>query len=90
MAGAPDARRRRAVPSAYRPCGILQWKDSARGFVTGTLLEGCCQVGQEVELLSHRETGKIRGDTDPRPQGWMMAYAGQRNRPPQSFESRRD
>lgn len=45
--------------------------------VTGTLLEGCCQVGQEVELYPQERIVKIRG-IQTHGQKVDMAYAGQR------------
>ena len=45
--------------------------------VTGTLLEGCCQVGQEVELYPTERTVKIR-EIQSHGQKVDMAYAGQR------------
>ena len=45
--------------------------------VTGTLLEGCCQVGQEVELYPTEKTGKIR-EIQTHGHKVDMAYAGQR------------
>ena len=45
--------------------------------VTGTLLEGCCQVGQEVELYPTEKTVKIR-EIQTHGHKVDMAYAGQR------------
>lgn len=45
--------------------------------VTGTLLEGCCQVGQEVELYPTERTVKIR-EIQTHGHRVDMAYAGQR------------
>lgn len=45
--------------------------------VTGTLLEGCCQVGQEIQVYPSEKLAKIRG-IQSHGQKADMAYAGQR------------
>ena len=73
-----DAGNRRQEKELFRlPIDRVFTMEGFGTVITGTLLEGCCQVGQEVELYPSERIVKIR-EIQSHGQKAEMAYAGQR------------